>query len=57
MSFKEETGKDLIYPVPVEITDEERDTCPECDDYPCIGNDGKGNSYYECWNCGWIEYI
>ena len=57
MSFKEETGKDLIYPVPVEVTEEERDTCPDCDDYPCIGTDGKGNSYYECWNCGWIEYI
>ncbi len=57
MSFKQETGKDLLYPPPVEITDEERDTCPECKDYFCIDSDGKGNSYYECWNCGWIEYI
>jgi ribA/ribD-fused uncharacterized protein len=56
MSFKQETGKDLVYPPPVEVI-KEVGTCPVCDDYPCIDSDKKGNSYYECWNCGWIAYI
>jgi ribA/ribD-fused uncharacterized protein len=57
MSFKQETGKDLVYPPPVEITKELRSICPECEDYLCLDSDEKHNSYYECWNCGWIEYI
>lgn len=56
MSFKQETGKELVYPPPVEVI-KEVGTCPVCDDYPCIDSDKKGNSYYECWNCGWIAYI
>ncbi len=57
ISFKQRTGKDLVYPPPEETCKETRTNCPECKDYLSMDSDGKNHIYYECWSCGWIEYV
>ena len=55
--YKQQFGKELAYPPLIETCSEIRTRCPGCKDYLSTDKDSAGNAYYECWTCGFIEYI